>query len=449
MKLLKVFSLSLFIFLSFLVAPVFAVNTPASVNPALPSTTVSDGPVKPAVILADVNLINSKIVSQNNNTIKISFDLMNGIGVQSGVKYGVKITEGTYIVDEKIYPELLTLNSNSTISKSITYDAPATIKSGSYDISLSVFNENGFPFGIASLRKVELKTSSDGLNIDSPSCFLQVVGEKDEPHYDPAKRMVDISKDESLRLTCNATNNTDKNILVVPAFETFYRTSYGASVPQIGGDTIGINFNPKETKSFSVILPTVSAPQLYYVNIKLSDNNVTSNTINIPYILKGTSATIMNLALDKDAYIKGDNATLSFVLDLSQYNPIDSRIKNTNDKSLKFAIKASVINSKGQECISPINQDLKQDITNPKIDIPVTITNDCKNPKISATLLDQNGNILDSKDFSVTTHITNGPLLLIIIIIIGIIIVVSAALYFIKLKKKNIPNIPNIENINK
>lgn len=448
MKLLKVFSLSLFIFLSFLVVPALAV-TPTFFDPTSPKTTASDGPIKPAVLLADVDLINSKIVSQNNNTIKISFDLMNGVGVQSGVKYGVKITDLNYTIDEKIYPESLTLNSHSTISKSITYDAPATIKAGSYDISLSVFNENGFPFGIASLGKIELKNTSEGLIIDSPSCFLQVVGEKDEPHYDLIKRIIDISKDETLRLTCNATNNTDKEILVSPVFETFYRTSFGASVPQIGGDTTGINFNPKETKSFSVILPTVSEPQRYYVKMKLSDSNVTSNTIEAPYILQGTSATIMNLALDKDAYIKGDNATISFVLNLLQSNSIDSRIKNTNDKSLKFAIKASVINSEGQECISPINQDLNQDNISSRIDIPVTITNDCKNPKISATLLDQNGNILDNKDFSVTTHTTNNPLLLIIIIFIGIIIVVGAALYFIKLKKKNIQNIPNIENINK
>lgn len=431
MKLLKVLSLSFFIFLTFLVAPVFAVTT-------APSTTVAKAPV--AVALATTNLTDVKIVSQNNNVFKLSFTLKNGDGVQTGVKYGVRLDDsfGLSTIDEKIYPESLTLFENSDISRDITYEAPASL-SGTYNLMLNI-NTSGLSLGEAVLGEVELKSSASGLSILNSSCFFQVVGEKDEPHYDIYQQIVDITKDENLRLTCEATNSTNRNISVTPTFETFLGTSYGTPAEQIGGDTNPITFNAKETKAFSVILPTVSLSQFYEANIKLSNTDISSNIIKVRFFLQGTQATIINLSLDKDSYKKGDTAVLSFFYNLNQNNAPSNRIKNTNNKIASSIIKVSIVDEKGQECISPINKKVSQDLNNFITNISVPIEIDCINSKVSATLSDDKDSVLDQKNFLVTPNqiqlpATNSNILLIIISIIGILVVAGLAVYFKKLKK--------------
>ena len=44
---------------------------------------------KGSTIVADVNIDNYKITSQNKNTFVIGFTLSNGAGLQTGIKYGV------------------------------------------------------------------------------------------------------------------------------------------------------------------------------------------------------------------------------------------------------------------------------------------------------------------------------------------------------------------------
>lgn len=71
------------------------------------------------VLVADVNVQNVKVIKQENNVFDISFTLTNGEGVQNGVKYSVRLMslkndKPAFIVDEKVYDEVLTLNEKST-----------------------------------------------------------------------------------------------------------------------------------------------------------------------------------------------------------------------------------------------------------------------------------------------------------------------------------------------
>ncbi|MFA6386615.1 MAG: hypothetical protein WCW04_02500 [Candidatus Paceibacterota bacterium] len=107
-------------------------------------------------------------------------------------------------------------------------------------------------------------------------------------------------------------------------------------------------------------------------------------------------------------------------------------------------MKATMVNEKGKECITPVSQALVQDLKNPKVEIPATITKDCVNPKASITLLDDKGNVLDQKDFLTKpgSNSAQAPTpakssgLIIIFTIIGLLIVAGVAYYFISLKKK-------------
>lgn len=427
MKLLKVLSISFLFSLSLLLSGhAFAVETPA--------VDTSESSSAPKVfLLATVNISNYKIVSQKDNVFNISFTLTNRVGIQTGIKYGLQLIKGegqnATIVDEKVYPDYLTLSDNSYIPKEITYEAPKTL-SGDYNLALNVTNESGFPFGNISLGRVTLK-GSQGLEITPASCFLQIVGEKNEPHHNIAQS-VNITKDETIRLTCSALNSTTKDLSVKPTFETFKGNPYGSIAPQTGGSTEAITFKSKEQKTFSVILPISNNPQFYYVNFKLAEGDTVSNTISAKYSLGGGAVlSISNLSLDKDNYQKGDTAILSLLYNLS-----------SNTLPPNLTVKASIVNNKNQECITPIDQALEQTAGVPITNIPVSIIRNCLNPKVSVSILDDKGTVLDQKDFLVNStqflpSTASKSTQTIIFIIIGVLLVLGIALYFINLKKKH------------
>jgi hypothetical protein len=72
-----------------------------------------------AIVLATVNVYDAKIVSQDNNKLKISFDISNREKVQPGVRYAIELvqTKGEIqdIIDKKVYNEVFDLGTGETI----------------------------------------------------------------------------------------------------------------------------------------------------------------------------------------------------------------------------------------------------------------------------------------------------------------------------------------------
>ena len=116
MKKLSKFSTLIILLSIFISTPVFA-TTPKTVS-------TKDLVKSQMVMVADLNIENANIISQEGGTFKISFSIINGLGIQTGVKYGVKLVstsaKGEVIEDEKVYPESLTIYENKSIQKEIT-----------------------------------------------------------------------------------------------------------------------------------------------------------------------------------------------------------------------------------------------------------------------------------------------------------------------------------------
>ena len=421
---------TLILFSLFLSTPVFAEQT---TSPKL-------------VVLATVNIQDTKIVSQSNNTLKITFNLSNREGVQTGVKYGVKLiketSKGQFLVDEKVYDESLTLAEHTTITKEITYIAPPNL-SGDYTVFVNSKNENGFPFGTALAGKIKLTSSVKGIEISPESCTLSVVGETGSPTYNLTQG-VDISSTETLKLTCTATNTAKSSVSVTPFFETHYRTIYGEIVPQTGGDTAPITFSSLEKKSFSLLLPKAAVPQAYDIKIGLKSGEVLSNTVVIHYVLQGVSATIQNLSLDKDYYNKGDTANLSFFWTPSADIFPGSRVEKTLAAS-SISVSSIVTDGKGKNCAEPLNQTLSRDQSVPKVEISIPITSSCLDPQVSIVLKDSNGTVLDQKGFSAKTTTkteTSKPLYLIFVVLIFVVLAIAIVILYVKKKKNSPPTNP-------
>lgn len=420
----------LFVFLSiFIYTPVLAVTPKVATAP------------NQAIILADVNIKDANIISQEGNTFKISFSISNGKGIQTGVKYGVKLVSNTpngqKIIDEKIYPESLTLYENKTIQKEITYDAPLLL-SGKYTLYLTSRNESGFPFSTAFVKDIELTATKQGLDILPESCSLSVVGEKGSPTY-KLNQIVDIAPTETLSLTCSAANNSKVDATATPSFVTTLGTVYGKLATTDTGNIAPLSFKAGEKKSFSVTLPKASTAGIYYLTVGLKQGETLSNTVSLSYIVRGTIATISNLFLDKDYYQKGDTANLSFM-----WSSISGKLLrgDTIKNSSPISITASIIDIKGKECATPITKPLTQDFTKIKTELPISITKDCFNPEVTVSLKDSAGNVLDQKSFKVETASVKQPVSYILYLII-ILIIIIIAIYLYKNRKNKKDNIPN------
>jgi len=428
MKLLKVSILSFFVFCSLLLGSTLHAAT----------YTMNNGK---AVVLADVNVYEAKIISQKGNEINISFDIDNGQGVQSGIKYGVSLVKGTgesqFSLDEMIYPEILSLSSNSTIKKNIKYTAPASI-SGEYTLLVTIKNESGMPMGMATAGKVTLTSNLKAIEILPETCFLSVVGEKNSPKY-ALIQGVDIEKTENLKLTCTAKNPSSVVVSATPSYETYLRNVYGEMVTQNGGDIDPISFKALEKKSISLVLPKTTKPQSYDIKIELKSGAFISNTIKVHYVLRGISATIQNFSLDKDYYSKNDISNISFIWSPSADSFMDSRFGASKQPIITLV--ASITNDQKKECIAPINQIM--DIAKAgKVDLSANIIADCNNPQATVTLSDDKGNILDQKLLSFeskkdnTVKTSTNSSSKIILVIFGFLVVAGIAFYFINLKRK-------------
>ncbi|MFA6392503.1 MAG: hypothetical protein WCW54_00235 [Candidatus Paceibacterota bacterium] len=409
----------LVVFLSiFISTPVFAA---APTNQA----TSANG-----IILATVNINNAKIISQKGNIFNISFSLSNGEGLQTGVKYGIELvqdsTKGQLIVDEKIYDESLTLNPNTTTKKEITYTAPSSL-SGSYTLYITSKNSSGFPFGHIPVSVVNL-TNNNGLQILPETCLIQTETGKS---YSINQR-IGIKPEESIKLNCTAQNSLKTDINVTPSYETHLMSSYGNIIEtQTKGDTNPISFKANESKSFSVTLPKVTTPSSYNINFLLINKDFKSNSINVNYTVLGASATIENLSLDKDYYNKGDKAQVSFVYITQGLSAITSNIQ--------------ISNGNGNSCAKEQSQKLTI-TTNPKVDSSISIKSSCIDPIISLSLTDENGKVLDQKEFKVkTTSEIQKPKFNILYAIIPLILLIIVITY-LYIKRKNNPITPITPN---
>ena len=352
-------------------------------------------PIAKGVLVASVDIKNAKIVFQDGKNFKISFTIANGEGIQAGVKYGIKLfPDGTnpYLADEKVYDESLTLQPNSSVSREVTYTPPTNL-SGSYIILLESKNESGFPFGNFVVGTIKLTASTKGVQILPGSCTVKISTDKDGKQYAITKT-IEINPEESLSLTCTAINNSPTPVSVNPIFDTKYSSSYGEHAPQTPVDNEVIKFEKNQKRNFTINLPKGDIAKPYNLKVTLSDGENISNEVSVNYIIRGLSATIQQVSLDKDYYRVGEKAELSLVWFGSGMG---------DGTGSNVSLNTSITNKKGRECIEPNTQIIVRDISNPanKLSFPVKTT--CEDPLVKVVISDREGNVLDQKEFQFKT----------------------------------------------
>lgn len=416
----------------------------AQTVPSVSSPTKSNSNAN-VVVLATVNIINSRITSRSNNDLYVSFDLTNRDGIQPGVRYGiflVKPGDGKNVpdtvVDQRIYSDTVALNSNSTVHKEVDYQAPAYLN-GNFNVWVVSRNSDGMPLGQEMAGTITLNgTTSNYIELVNNTCSVKVSGESKT--YD-LNYGVDVKPSENLILTCQVKNHFGNSINVTPNFNTYYRSLFGDLVSTTKQSPFNLAANA--TQSINFTLPKANKPQAYDVLLTLtnSQGHAVSNTIDTHYVIDGPSGSIQNLRIDKNSYQKGDTAkvTLNYVQAADTFPGSRNGGTKTDGDSVEIDIASA-----GQTCITPFQKKITDIAVNfATVSANIPITSGCPSPIVTAILKDVNGNVLDRISFAVPKASTPAnvvkpvttakpSLVQLILLTILIIVVILAFMIFIK-----------------
>lgn len=401
-KKIRPFVIPSFFISSVLVSSVFLVSAQSTTTTA---TSTAQQPT--AQIVADVNLQDCTYTqaTSTNQVIHISCNIINKLGNQGDIHYGVQLTKRGKntqdIVDTKAYSQTLSLRANQTIKQEIDYTPPSYL-SGEYELWGLLKTSDGLPLATNFLGKVNLKdTSVSYLEIKSDTCSLHIKGDTGTTTYN-VRQVASVNSTEILEGSCTVVSHATSDITVTPSFATHRRSIFGEIVADTKDIQPSVTFKKNESKVISFTVPKVQTPQLYEAVLSLVSADVVavSNDVVIHYILLGASATIQNVFLDKDYYLAGDTAIVSLFWTGSEGG--DSNNTDGNKvKSVIISMKDDNNNSCAKEATFAVSSNERD--RNALTFYPLPITSACVNPQVTIKIVDEAGTILTQKTIVLTS----------------------------------------------
>lgn len=352
-------------------------------------------------VLATVNPGEAKIISQNENKLKISFVLTNRERIQPGIKYAVELykidAQGMKtLITSEVYPESLTLAENSTFSKEIEYDAPQFLN-GIYQVQLTFKNEKGLRFGFSNAGDATFSGTGKSVEIEPASCGLKIEPSSDAKIYSPMQG-VDISKDEKLIATCTLKNNSASSFSATPQVTIYARDIFGKQLSQTKVEKL--DFSNSQEQNVSWEIPIVSKPQAYDAEYVLLDagGKEISNEMIFHFVLQGLSATVQNVRFDKESYLKGETANI--IVNWNASADFFRGARGAGSSAPEELFQISIANEKGKVCADPIKFSIDPKKESSK-DLSVAIEDDCVGPQGAVVVANSNGNELDRLDYKI------------------------------------------------
>jgi len=356
-----------------------------------------------SIRVADVAIYEAKIISQTDNLVKISFKLINEKGTQPDIRYGVQLIrkegEKNILVDARTYDETINLTEKEILQKEIDYIAPNFLK-GQFEVWIESRTSQGLPLGFAKAGIIDLFGSGQYLKMVNDTCFFIVEGEANSPEYS-ALQKVDIAPEEKLIIKCQLANQFDKDIDFAPKFETYLKSAFGQKVEVEESAPVSQKIKAKESAQFSFILPKAKTPQIYYVKMVFESGG---QTVSLPtffqYILRGASATIENLRLDKDYYLEGETVLVSFVWTSGEDWLSGLRAKERTQLG-EILAQISIKDGQGDDCVKESENKINE--SELLFNFRLAVIKDCKNPQVNISIKQSDGSFLGSHHVSINS----------------------------------------------
>ena len=295
------------------------------------------------------------------------------------------------------------LNSKEKRTLEYKIDLPDYLN-GKYVVSPSLTNQDSLLLSSPNVGEVEITNNNPIASIDLNSCYIQVVGSSTK--YTPLTYGIDVDKDkESLTGSCKITSTYNKSITLTPTWETRLRSPTGPIVENnsksINNPSITLNAN--ETKEFTLTLPLATYPQAFDSILTLNyEGDKKTNSIPFHYVIRGPSATIQNVLLNKSSYKKGDIANVEIIWSGSADNNPQARGVATDEKASEFII--TIKDKDNKNCSDPTS--VKADKNKVINTFKIKITRDCIDPKNIIDLKNNNGKTITKREIVLTTQNT-------------------------------------------
>ncbi|QQS61290.1 MAG: hypothetical protein IPN70_05400 [Candidatus Moraniibacteriota bacterium] len=396
-----------FLFFS-LISPIFAQETEEQTQESLRKDQIlfkepTEEELKASKPDTTTEVMDARILSQRGNVFDIEFSLTNGLGIQPDVRYSIRLVDGTTndfyfaTLDEKIYPEIISLGENASLKKQITYTAPEYL-SGEYTLSLFASNSSGRLLSLNTVGegKITLTSSKPFVFIERKSCKLSVKGEAGKEYT--LEQGLDVKKEETMLLTCGVKNNTKEKLTLIPTFKTFERNSFGKPIEDIPASQEQFILNAGETKTLTLEVPLANIPQAYDTKLSFTNTeNIPSNEIISHYVIQGKSATIGNLLLDKKSYTKGETANVELFWSGSADTFFGSRAGLQEKEDIIASI--LLLDEKNTPCTQE-SKTVLNNLNRNKAFIQIPIIAECPSYQAQVDMRDANGNVLAQKTYS-------------------------------------------------
>lgn len=426
MKLLKISLISFLVIFSFVLSPAVFAEEQTEENRSIFSAS-------------DIDFSDFEIVSQAGNNFELSFTINNGQRAQSGVRYGVVLnSKGTSPIiealDEYVYEELLTIESNYSLTKKINYKAPSGL-SGDYEIRIFIKNKNGLMLSLSGYKEIALEKSGDSLELTRESCSVVIKGAGEPKQMTLGNETIFVSEEENVSIECLVKNKNQGEVTLTPLYEIYSNSLYGDLIEKELEPTV-ISLLGEEEKNIIWDLPKPSLSGTYVTKIFLENENIRSNNILFSYRSSNENKVnlLNNISLDKTGYSKGEEATISLIW------------INPNFNNQEFILKTSILDKKGKVCLP---ETTKNQITTGQITLTGEMVKDCINPRVIAKIENTEGEVIASEDlvFETINKIKTSILDIVILVLIVILVVAGIIIFFVKPKNKK-EELKNNEEVN-
>jgi hypothetical protein len=353
--------------------------------------------------LADVSVQDLQIVQgkEDRNHFQLDFKVFNNGGeVQGGLIYGIELikrsnpqSQEMISLDAKYFPqETFSLSANSFLQKKIEYKFPSFF-AGEAELWVRVKNASGMSLGSV-FGKVNLIGDGQYVELANP-CYFTVEGDNKEYSL---LQGVDVRKEESLFLNCQAINQTNEEIKFQLEQTTFRRSEVNEKerVALLGAEFV---LAAKESRLLKMKLELPTDPQAYQVAVKLKkEGALFSNTVFGHYVLAGQSGMINLASPDKNFYSAGETAQLAVLLSRSADSFVGARNRGSQLSDPQLEIRME--DGAGKFCAENFKE--KVDYFGELKKIALPIEKDCADFSITLQLKDGD-KILDEKKITVAS----------------------------------------------
>ena len=359
-------------------------------------------------LVADVAVTNALIVNQEQNVFGISFEIVNRMGVQSDIAYGINLVttgESPQLVHQEGHMVPHALQEGESWYTEFRYIAPEFLN-GAYQIVLWSETKGGLPLAIAPLGEVELTGTGEYVWIDSASCVTENIGE------------------EGVSTTCSAESFFREEVSLSP-FAVITKDSFsgdGITAQQLTSTPLVIAPGESEI-SFEVPLPSQQGQFAAMIGLEDANGVLLSNSVPLMYSGGVPYASIRNVALDNDLYRRGDAASVQITYLL----PVEEAL-----------LSVSVLDANGDMCSEEI-EGMRIAAADGFVVVPVAITSSCSSPEVSVQIFDTESNLLaEHTTLATQERDTEGfSTSLIIVAVIVLLLIIVGVAYLLNKKDTN------------